>query len=65
MFVDMNSDTTHAPDQYDGLMINEYLGNFSSSPQVPGDINPHSLQNDDMNPMPNNISIHNEEVHLF
>ncbi|TYH34939.1 hypothetical protein ES332_D13G160000v1 [Gossypium tomentosum] len=67
MFVSMNGDMTDVPDQYDGLMITEFLQNFSNCP--PDDINAHPLQNEsinslqteDINPLQNEIGLHNGE----
>lgn len=74
MFVSGNGDMTDVPDQYDGLMMTEFFRNFSSSE----DINPHPLQNEDINPLQtedinplqtedinplqNNMGLHNGEV---
>ncbi|XVF33824.1 hypothetical protein REPUB_Repub18cG0004300 [Reevesia pubescens] len=67
MFVSMNGDMTDVPDHYDGLMITEFLRNFSNCPQE--DINPHPLQNEnintlqteDINPLQNEMGLHNGE----
>ncbi|KAK8542566.1 hypothetical protein V6N12_015160 [Hibiscus sabdariffa] len=67
MFVSMNGDITDVPDQYDGLMITEFLRNFSSCP--PDEISAHPLQNEnintlqteDINPLQNEMSLHNGE----
>ncbi|XP_022733130.1 uncharacterized protein At4g26450-like isoform X2 [Durio zibethinus] len=68
MFASMNGDMTDVPDHYDGLMITEFLRNFSNCP--PEDINPHSLQNEnintlqteDINPLQSGMGLHNGEV---
>ena len=68
MFVSMDSDISDVPDHYDGLMITEFLRNFSNCP--PEDINPHPLQNEnintlqteDLNPPQNEMDLHNGEV---
>lgn len=68
MFVSMNGDMTDVPDQYDGLMITEFLQNFSNCP--PDDMNAHPLQNEsinslqteDINPLQNEMGLHNGEV---
>ena len=68
MFVSMDSDISDVPDHYDGLMITEFLRNFSSCPSE--DINPHPLQNEnintlqteDINPLQNEMGLHNGEV---
>ncbi|XWS11456.1 hypothetical protein CRYUN_Cryun38cG0084400 [Craigia yunnanensis] len=67
MFVSMNGDMTDVPDHYDGLMITEFLRKFSHCP--PEDIDPHPLQNeniitlqtDDINPLQNEMDLHNGE----
>ncbi|KAE8679189.1 Detected protein of unknown function [Hibiscus syriacus] len=67
MFVSMNGDMTDVSDQYDGLMITEFLRNFSNCP--PDDINAHPLQNEnintlqteDVNPLQNDMGLHNGE----
>ncbi|XVE80662.1 hypothetical protein DITRI_Ditri14bG0156600 [Diplodiscus trichospermus] len=67
MFVSMNGDMTDVPDHYDGLMITEFLRNFSNCPSE--DMNPHSLENEninalqnaDINPLQNEMGLHNGE----
>ncbi|OMO65931.1 hypothetical protein COLO4_30921 [Corchorus olitorius] len=67
MFANMNGDMTDVPDQYDGLMISEFLRNFSNCPTE--GINPHPLQNEnisplqtqDINPLQNEMGLHNGE----
>ncbi|XWS27661.1 hypothetical protein CRYUN_Cryun25bG0000700 [Craigia yunnanensis] len=67
MFLSMNGDMTDGPDHYDGLMITEFLRNFSNCPSE--DINPHPLQNEnintlqteDINPLQNEMGLHNGE----
>ncbi|KAE8677249.1 Detected protein of unknown function [Hibiscus syriacus] len=66
VFVSMNGDMTDV-DQYDGFMITEFFRNFSNCP--PDDINAHHLQNEniktlqteDINPLQNDMSLHNGE----
>ncbi|XWS09558.1 hypothetical protein CRYUN_Cryun39dG0000500 [Craigia yunnanensis] len=68
IFVSMDGDITDVPDHYDGLMITEFLRNFSNCP--PEDINSHPLQNEnintlqteDLNPLQNEMDFHNGEV---
>ena len=68
MFLSMNGDMTDGPDHYDGLMMTEFLRNFSNCPSE--DINPHPLQNEnintlqteDINPLQNEMGLHNGEV---
>ncbi|GMI85173.1 hypothetical protein like AT4G26450 [Hibiscus trionum] len=67
MFVSMNGDMIDVPDQYDGLMITEFLRHFPNCP--PDDINAHPLQNEnintlqteDINPLQNEMGLHNGE----
>ncbi|KAE8693547.1 Detected protein of unknown function [Hibiscus syriacus] len=59
MFVSMNGDMTDVPDQYDGLMITEFLRNFSNCPS--DDINVHPLQNENINTLQNEMGLHNGE----
>ena len=68
MFVGMNGDMTDVPDHYDGLMITEFLRNFSNCSAE--DINTHPLQNENINPLQtqdinslqNEMGLHNGEV---
>ncbi|KAE8733484.1 Detected protein of unknown function [Hibiscus syriacus] len=59
MFVSMNGDMTDVPDQYDGLMITEFLRNFSNC--ASDDISSHPLQNENINTLQNEMGLHNGE----